>query len=241
MAAAAAKSCYLCMRLVLHAHGVTASPRPWLLHVQAAPVLKGVFLALMRVVPVLAPMPRLDAPPNSTAALVAAGTRHVRQHLSLSGRQAEAAGAVVARQALLTSNLTAAQQRALGAQLDRATRLDFTASQMLTDCNALLARLKPLARQHVAPGSPAAQELALARCAALRRRRCAHLGCTNVPLLLGAGDGSSGSKPAKSYKCAGCRAVRFCSEACSRADWRVHKQACRQLAAAAAAGGEEAA
>ncbi len=111
----------------------------------------------------------------------------------------------------------------------------------------LLSRLTPLAQQHVATCSPAAKELALQRCALLSHRRCAHLGCTNLPLLLGLSSGGSsnsssgGSKPARSFQCTGCRAVRFCSEACSRADWRVHRQACRQLAAAAARDETEAA
>ncbi len=41
-------------------------------------------------------------------------------------------------------------------------------------------------------------------------------------------------------RCSGCRAVRYCSEACSRAHWRVHKAECRRYQAerAAAAAGE---
>ena len=42
-------------------------------------------------------------------------------------------------------------------------------------------------------------------------------------------------------RCGGCRAVRYCSEACSRAHWREHKSECRRLQAerAAAAGAPE--
>lgn len=35
--------------------------------------------------------------------------------------------------------------------------------------------------------------------------------------------------------CAGCRSVRYCGEACSRAHWRAHKAKCRRLQAARAA------
>ena len=44
-------------------------------------------------------------------------------------------------------------------------------------------------------------------------------------------------------RCSGCRSVRYCSVACSRAHWQEHKVECRRLqaeaAAAAAAGASE--
>ncbi|PRW60540.1 histone-lysine N-methyltransferase SET domain containing [Chlorella sorokiniana] len=49
---------------------------------------------------------------------------------------------------------------------------------------------------------------------------CAAEGCTSTENL---------------RKCSGCHAVRYCSEACSRAHWRAHKAECRRLQAAAAA------
>ncbi len=33
--------------------------------------------------------------------------------------------------------------------------------------------------------------------------------------------------------CGGCHSVRYCSEACGRAHWRVHRVECRRLQAAA--------
>ena len=57
-----------------------------------------------------------------------------------------------------------------------------------------------------------------------QRRSCAAPGCTNTRGL---------------RLCAGCAMVRYCSEACSRAHWREHRDDCRRLQAerAAAAGG----
>ena len=77
------------------------------------------------------------------------------------------------------------------------------------------------------PNSPEGQQLALEAAAALGTLRCAHLGCHN---LAGASEAA-----AKRRKCAGCKAVRYCSEECSMADWRRHRPACRLLVAQASA------
>jgi hypothetical protein len=75
------------------------------------------------------------------------------------------------------------------------------------------------------PGPPftAEQQQQLAvRCAqALGTRTCANLRCAS---LTGASEAAS-----RGRKCGGCRAVRYCSEACSRADWKQHRVACRLL------------
>ena len=183
------------------------------------------------------PLPQAEpgSPPSSDAQLLAAAEQQVRQHLGLSGKAAQAAAVQLVRRAAADGAQADRHLRQL-ADLIGALSIDFQEVPELI--NSVLPRLDDVAAEQTKAGSAAANELALARCAALRRRRCAHLGCTNVPLLLGA---DVGQRP-QSYKCTGCRAARFCSEACSRADWRVHRQACRQLAAAraaAAAGGEQ--
>jgi len=66
-------------------------------------------------------------------------------------------------------------------------------------------------------GGPAQQIEALATA-----RRCANLRCSNLA-------GSDAELPSKA--CAGCQTARYCSLACSHADWRQHKPLCRQLAA----------
>lgn len=182
------------------------------------------------------PLPQAapSSPPASDAELLAAAEQQVRHHLGLSGKAAQAAAVQLVRRSAADGAQADRHLRQL-AGLIGALSIDYQEVQELS--NSLLPRLDDVAAEQTKAGSAAAKELALARCAALRCRCCAHLGCTNMPLLLGAGDGQ---RP-RSYKCTGCRAARFCSVACSRADWRVHKQACRQLAAAAAAGGEEAA
>jgi hypothetical protein len=75
-------------------------------------------------------------------------------------------------------------------------------------------------RQHPRqPLSPEAQQVAL---------RCAHavaeLGCSNLRCANLAGDPG-----ARGRRCGGCHLVRYCSEACSRADWAAHKVTCRLL------------
>ena len=65
-------------------------------------------------------------------------------------------------------------------------------------------------------------------------RRCANVRCTNL---------SGPSEAALRVKlCTGCRTVRYCSEACSQADWQAHRLACRllrrQREAGAATGGQ---
>ena len=205
-----------------------------LLPPQTSDVVPGVNNALVEAVIVLAPLPEQPSPAPSASALLAAALEHVQQQLGVSGDAARAAAWAVACNVAGRSSVPAAQRRALTAQLTRQGGLGWAAGdpvRLRAMAAALLAQLKPLAVQHVAPGSAVAQQLALERCYALGQRRCAHLGCTNIPLLLGAGAGGSG-QAGRSRKCTGCRSVRFCSEACSRADWRVHKQACRQLAAA---------
>ena len=69
--------------------------------------------------------------------------------------------------------------------------------------------------------TPEAQQLAV-RCAqALGLLKCANPRCAS---LAGASEAAS-----RGRKCGGCHAVRYCSEACSKADWRQHRVACRLL------------
>lgn len=201
-------------------------------------VQSGIATALLAAAPLLVPPLEPGSAPASGAALEAASAQQVEQHLGLSGFAAQAAAALLVRRS--TADPTQAE-RCLLQLINLVSTLSGQLGELQDLIDALLPRLKELAAERGRAGSPAAQELALERCAALRRRRCAHLGCTNVPLLLGVGPGGGGEQP-KSYKCAGCHAARFCGTACSRADWRVHKHACRQLAAAReaeAAGGEQ--
>jgi hypothetical protein len=65
------------------------------------------------------------------------------------------------------------------------------------------------------------QQLVVQQAHALGTLRCAHLGCTN---LAGANE-----EQVQSRLCSHCRAVRFCSEACSQATWRQHKAACKAI------------
>ena len=95
----------------------------------------------------------------------------------------------------------------------------------------LLARLAAaqLAEQPLVPppNSPEGQQLALDVAAALATRGCAYVGCHNMA--------GASEVAAKGRKCGGCKAVRYCSEECSKADWRRHRPACRLLKAQAAA------
>lgn len=78
---------------------------------------------------------------------------------------------------------------------------------------------QPTSPSHAAPATPAQQPGAQEACAACRA--------------------TSGTL----RRCGGCRVVRYCSEACSRAHWKQRKAACRRLQAqqAAAGGAREAA
>jgi hypothetical protein len=72
----------------------------------------------------------------------------------------------------------------------------------------------------------AGAELVLRRARGLRS--CANPRCVN---LAGASEAAL-----RGRRCGGCGAVRYCSEACCRADWRAHRRACRLLQAG---GGQE--
>lgn len=228
------------MRLPCSNTGHTKCAAPLYTDAQATVVIKGVHKALLLALREVEQLPQRNVPGAGGAALMAAARRHAGQQLGLSGVAAQLAAYALAQQAIEdgadSGALPADERRRLMAEVHRLGRQGWSLKntrQMLTAAAELLSRLTPLAQQHVAPGSPAADGLALARCALLSNRRCAHLGCTNLPLLLGLS--SNGGQHAASHKCSGCRTVWFCSTACSRADWRVHKQACRQLAAAGGA------
>jgi hypothetical protein len=202
---------------------------------QVHTVVDGAHRALLLALRELVTMPPLGVAPASGGALLAAAARLVKEELGLTGLAAKSAARVVAKQAVADSrSLPPAQQRQLLQAVERLGLQgwrDDNTQQVLAIASAMLPQLQPRAQRHTAPGSPAANEQALARCEVLSSRRCAHLGCANVPLLLGMANRSNGDQAWQTRKCTGCRAVWYCSEACCRADWPVHKQACRQLAA----------
>ena len=83
-----------------------------------------------------------------------------------------------------------------------------------------------------AAAGPAAASTSTAATAAPRPPKpCAPRVCANP---------ECGATTGSLRRCGGCAAVRYCSEACSRAHWRAHKAECRRLVAEqqAAAGGE---
>jgi hypothetical protein len=62
-------------------------------------------------------------------------------------------------------------------------------------------------------------------------------GCSNPACVSTAGLSRAEAKALyKPMKCSRCVTARYCSAACQRADWPVHKQACLSLAAAGSAG-----
>jgi hypothetical protein len=76
------------------------------------------------------------------------------------------------------------------------------------------------------PQQQAVVRLELARIAATRS--CAYLRCSN----LAAGGGPAAGEGDGSKKCSACRAVWYCGECCSHADWRAgHRRVCKALAA----------
>lgn len=64
-------------------------------------------------------------------------------------------------------------------------------------------------------------ELAIRRALALALRSCANPRCSN---LSGASEGA-----VRGRKCGGCGSVRYCGDACCRADWQAHRVACKLL------------
>jgi hypothetical protein len=104
--------------------------------------------------------------------------------------------------------------------LDRSTDVQAIARLLQSFEDALPAEPAQQPLQHPRqPLSPEAQQVAL-RCAhAVAELGCANLRCTN----LAADPGGRGRR------CSGFRLVRYCSEACSRADWAAHKATCRLL------------
>ncbi|KAL4458940.1 hypothetical protein ABPG75_013805 [Micractinium tetrahymenae] len=80
------------------------------------------------------------------------------------------------------------------------------------------------------PEKVAAARLELAQAASLRA--CANLRCASV----GAAGGMAAGNQVGSKRCGACRSVRYCGQACCRADWAAgHRRVCRHLAAANAA------
>jgi len=65
---------------------------------------------------------------------------------------------------------------------------------------------------------------AVERAKILRVLPCSSLSCTAVCPL--------GKKDIPSNVCSGCRVARYCSARCQKKDWKVHKVACKALAAA---------
>jgi hypothetical protein len=111
--------------------------------------------------------------------------------------------------------------------------LDESETESQADRAAQLRRLLPPAAEVAAllqryfelPEQEAARALELAE--AMGGRSCANLWCANLTVEGREAEG----KPTQ--KCGQCRSVRYCSRACSVADWRAgHKRVCKVLAAA---------
>ena len=117
------------------------------------------------------------------------------------------------------------------------SRPDIDAVEALSLEDLLLMEAQLLPQLQMPPGAPAAQALARERCQLLAGRRCANLGCTNAQLLLHGAGSSTDGEAGKPMRCGGCRQVRYCSEACSHADWQRHRRACKALVAVKAASG----
>ena len=73
------------------------------------------------------------------------------------------------------------------------------------------------------PAAAGAEQQQLEAARALGALRCANVACANVS---GLREGSL-----RRQKCGGCRAVRYCGQACNKAAHRAHKGACRLLQA----------
>jgi len=81
------------------------------------------------------------------------------------------------------------------------------------------------AMEDVVEGGVVQKERAVARAHAMATLHCGYVGCRTIIL-----------PNAKGRLCSGCQVVRYCSEACSKADWKKHhKIACKAIAAGAKA------
>ena len=68
-----------------------------------------------------------------------------------------------------------------------------------------------------------AEAVALAAAEALATRACAYVGCTTVA-------GATEAGMPRGSRCGNCSVMRYCCKACQKADWRVHKAVCGELA-----------
>ena len=76
----------------------------------------------------------------------------------------------------------------------------------------------------------AAEAARLEGARAAATRSCAYLRCADMRSLRGGGPAAG--QGAGSLKCGNCRALWYCSVACSHADWSAgHKRVCKALAA----------
>ena len=101
-------------------------------------------------------------------------------------------------------------------------------AQRLADAAVQLAAAAMARQQEAAGGGQAASlaaaadpEVAVRRARALALHSCATPRCSN---LAGASEGAL-----RGRKCGGCRVVRYCGDACCRADWPAHRRACKLL------------
>ena len=113
-----------------------------------------------------------------------------------------------------------------------ARQLAETARQLAAAAAA--AQRKQGSASSAEPTQPAAAaaadpELAVRRARALALRSCANPRCSNL--------GGASTRSLKGGKCGGCRMVRYCSDACCRADWQAHRRACKLLQRELGSGG----
>ncbi|KAL4439838.1 hypothetical protein ABPG75_002839 [Micractinium tetrahymenae] len=192
--------------------------------------------------------------PRPAAHLIACGTlRVIASGLPRESRTADAAaqcrllrkaaGLLIAVQQAAAAQLAAPEASRTSDLADVAAKLNVGVNQIMAAAarsspqpellRAALLRALPAAAQvaaalqanwqqaDAAPEQQQAAQLELAQAAAARAS-CAHLACPNV-----------GATGRRGKLCTGCRVARYCSRACSVADWRAeHRTACRLLAAA---------
>lgn len=115
----------------------------------------------------------------------------------------------------------AALQRQLAALLVPASQPQLAAAWAVAEVAVGLPD-QPSAEGLPQPTTEAALSLARRRALALATRRsCASPVCAS---LAGACEAADVGR-----RCSGCSAVRFCSDACSRADWSQHKPFCKAV------------